>query len=265
MKTKLLFSSFYLFFVFFSNAQSFQNGGFEQWNAGAPVYWSSPNFLDITQTTDKANGLYAAKLKDVTNDNNSYLSNTSPLDVGEKPSYVTCYFKFGNYNPNFDNVLIRIYLIDSAGLSTFSGSQSIQTFYTTYTPLTIMINNTVYSYMPNPREIMIDVSFNSPTGGEFFIDDFMYGGGNVSVKDKSNSDNTISIYPNPSNGYFTFNNLKKENTIEIYDITGRLILNTIAQNTSETIDLSDKQKGVYFYKIISDKKEIQQGKIIIQK
>jgi len=74
----------------------------------------------------------------------------------------------------------------------------------------------------------------------------------------------ISIFPNPSSGQFTFNNLQKESVIEIYDITGRLIFNTTTLNTSETIDLSDKQKGVYFYKIISDKNEIQQGKIIIQ-
>jgi len=76
--------------------------------------------------------------------------------------------------------------------------------------------------------------------------------------------NSFSIYPNPSNGYFTFNSLEKESVIEIYDITGRLIFNTTTQNTSETIDLSDKQKGVYFYRIISDKKGMQLGKIIIQ-
>jgi len=76
--------------------------------------------------------------------------------------------------------------------------------------------------------------------------------------------NSVHIFPNPSTGQFTFSNIEKESVIEIYDITGRLIFNTTTQNISETIDLSKKGKGVYFYKIISDKKEIQQGKLIIQ-
>jgi len=83
-----------------------------------------------------------------------------------------------------------------------------------------------------------------------------------------NASTDINIFPNPSTGKFIFSNIEKESVIEIYDITGRLILNTTTQNTSETIDLSDKQKGVYFYKIISDQSatvgEIKQGKIIIQ-
>jgi len=76
--------------------------------------------------------------------------------------------------------------------------------------------------------------------------------------------NNIKIYPNPSNGQFNFAGLQKESIIEIYDVTGRLIYHSISQNTSESIDLSDKEKGIYFYKIISDTKEIQQGKIIVQ-
>jgi len=85
----------------------------------------------------------------------------------------------------------------------------------------------------------------------------------TSVNNVSNKDN-ILIYPNPSSGLFTFSNIGINSSIEIYDITGRLIFNTTTQNTSETINLYDKQKGVYFYKIISDKKEMEQGKLIIQ-
>jgi len=84
------------------------------------------------------------------------------------------------------------------------------------------------------------------------------------IENLNTQEEKINVYPNPSNGQFNFTGLQKESIIEIYDVTGRLIYHSISQNTSESIDLSDKEKGIYFYKIINDKKEIQQGKIIIQ-
>jgi len=97
-------------------------------------------------------------------------------------------------------------------------------------------------------------------GGDAFIAQLV----STTEINKNIEQERLIFFPNPSTGQFTFNNLQKESVIEIYDITGRLILNTVTQNTSETIDLSDKQKGVYFYKIISDKNDIKQGKIILQ-
>lgn len=60
----------------------------------------------------------------------------------------------------------------------------------------------------------------------------------------------FNVYPNPSNtGIFTLSNpLSKEMNIEIYDISGRLV---IPNKTSKTIDLSSFSKGIYFAKVIS--------------
>jgi peptidyl-prolyl cis-trans isomerase B (cyclophilin B) len=74
----------------------------------------------------------------------------------------------------------------------------------------------------------------------------------------------VNVFPNPSSGKFTFSNLEKENTIEIIDITGRTILKTTVKNNSYNIDLSDKAKGFYFYRISDQNKKVQQGKIIVQ-
>ena len=90
----------------------------------------------------------------------------------------------------------------------------------------------------------------------------------VSVSLKENEIlRSITVFPNPSNGKINFSNLaagEKENTIEIYDITGRSIYKTRSKNNDQTIDLSEKDKGVYFYKISNSNKIIQQGKIILQ-
>jgi bacillolysin len=71
--------------------------------------------------------------------------------------------------------------------------------------------------------------------------------------------NTISIYPNPSNGIFNINLGETNPTlIEVYDLTGKIILskkNIIASDLT-TIDLSSASQGVYFIKIVADNQQI---------
>jgi inhibitor of cysteine peptidase len=75
--------------------------------------------------------------------------------------------------------------------------------------------------------------------------------------------NAIQVFPNPSNGEFVINNLEKENTIEIYDMVGKLVYQTVSKNPTCAIDLAGKDKGMYFYKVINANKLVQQGKIIV--
>ncbi len=61
---------------------------------------------------------------------------------------------------------------------------------------------------------------------------------------------TINIYPNPSNGLFTVQAEGIHDAlIDIYDMNGRLILEDILLENKVLIDLSDKEKGVYFIRI----------------
>lgn len=75
------------------------------------------------------------------------------------------------------------------------------------------------------------------------------------------NDSFILVYPNPSTDIFTFSGLERSNSIEIFDLTGRLIYSRITQNNSETIDLINQSRGMYFYRISNKKEVIQQGKI----
>ncbi len=61
----------------------------------------------------------------------------------------------------------------------------------------------------------------------------------------------VNVYPNPNSGVFYIDGLEKENSIEVYDVSGKLVLQTSTKNTSVTMDLSGKDKGVYFCKIIN--------------
>ena len=56
-----------------------------------------------------------------------------------------------------------------------------------------------------------------------------------------------SIYPNPSDGLFSISGENIE-SIEIYDITGKLVIQQNINASNATIDLSNKAKGVYTLK-----------------
>lgn len=73
----------------------------------------------------------------------------------------------------------------------------------------------------------------------------------------------VILYPNPSNGEFYFKNLKANKRIEIYDVAGRCVWKKIATSTSEKINLSDKAKGIYFYRVIGDT-GVSNGKVVIE-
>ena len=75
----------------------------------------------------------------------------------------------------------------------------------------------------------------------------------TSVKE-NNLDNSISIYPNPTNGKIQISNTKnKVQEVGVYNMLGeRLYSFSNSQSSSLEIDLSTQQNGVYFIEIKSE-------------
>jgi hypothetical protein len=77
------------------------------------------------------------------------------------------------------------------------------------------------------------------------------------------------MFPNPFNSSINinFNNTIQNNNTEIniFNVNGELVLNKLINKQSTTIETSSLSSGIYFYKIISDNKIIQSGKLISQK
>lgn len=71
----------------------------------------------------------------------------------------------------------------------------------------------------------------------------------VNIKEM-NSSKDILIYPNPSKGVFSITGNTIE-TIEIINITGRIVKEIVPQHSNSKVDLSLQLKGVYFVKIKS--------------
>ena len=63
-------------------------------------------------------------------------------------------------------------------------------------------------------------------------------------------DDSISVFPNPTNSVVNINSKTEILTIELYDVQGR-ILETLVGNNKK-IDISDKTNGIYFLKITTE-------------
>jgi uncharacterized repeat protein (TIGR01451 family) len=65
-------------------------------------------------------------------------------------------------------------------------------------------------------------------------------------------DNSVSIYPNPTNSII---NIKCDNTIkslELFDVQGRILITKMVNDYSDILDISNKANGIYFLKITSE-------------
>jgi hypothetical protein len=83
------------------------------------------------------------------------------------------------------------------------------------------------------------------TSKSFYLDNLYLYDGTVGISklDKSG----ISIYPNPVKSNLFINGLPQNATVKIYDMRGKLILNS--QNGDNQIDVNNLTKGVYSIQI----------------
>jgi hypothetical protein len=80
---------------------------------------------------------------------------------------------------------------------------------------------------------------------------------------KNNSNSSVSIYPNPTNGKFSVNvkseNNASNNQLAIYNTVGKVVLKKAlennADNTTDKIDLSAFPIGIYFIEVSVDGKK----------
>ncbi|MDI1316941.1 T9SS type A sorting domain-containing protein [Flavobacterium sp.] len=66
-------------------------------------------------------------------------------------------------------------------------------------------------------------------------------------------DNSVTIYPNPTNSIINIDSNFTIQTIELYDIQGRLLETHFEEATSFRLDITGKSNGIYFIKIKTDK------------
>ncbi|WP_317898406.1 T9SS type A sorting domain-containing protein [Aurantibacillus circumpalustris] len=82
--------------------------------------------------------------------------------------------------------------------------------------------------------------------------------------EEENSRKEIHVFPNPSNSHFNFSNLKKGDTLEIFDFKGQLLYQTVLNETSLELNFETESRGIYFYRIYSATDPIKQGKLLLR-
>lgn len=89
----------------------------------------------------------------------------------------------------------------------------------------------------------------------------------LGVQEISNIENNITIFPNPSQNIFTLtlkNNFIEE--VEVINELGQTIFRSEnIKNSQYTLNIGNTNDGIYFLKIIDDKKTISYRKIILKK
>lgn len=79
--------------------------------------------------------------------------------------------------------------------------------------------------------------------------------------------NTIDVYPNPSNGEFTIEQTveKKNISVEIYNMVGQKVKSENLKTKCTAIDLSNNPAGIYLYRVVNaEGKHLDEGKLIIE-
>ena len=154
---------------------------------------------------------------------------------------------------------------DTTGLNidtTFGNSGIVETIIgTNSNVVNILIQN-------DGKIILIGNTFNSAnnTGHNFALT--RYTNPSISVEIETNDSLTdfySTIYPNPSNGLFemTIDTPFQEANLTIFDVTGKVIVQQkITQNNTQ-LNLSAYPKGMYFYQLLVDGKQVT-GKLIVQ-
>lgn len=74
----------------------------------------------------------------------------------------------------------------------------------------------------------------------------------------NDNSNNIIAYPNPVADVLTIQTTVEEGSIEVIDMTGRVVQTAVINSTSTRIDMSDLAAGMYTYRVVGQN---QQGKI----
>lgn len=95
------------------------------------------------------------------------------------------------------------------------------------------------------------------------IDDIIVTGNAITTVDDIEPGRQFSVYPNPSDGFFTVEHGLGAGELVIYDISGKIVYNKTLPGLQEKINLSGLEPGVYFISAVNGKQG-KREKLIIQ-
>ncbi len=79
-----------------------------------------------------------------------------------------------------------------------------------------------------------------------------------------NTLNPISVSPNPSNGNFIIICPNQNSKLNIYNILGEIIYTQELKSNKSEINISNQNKGIYFYQMMNAEKVVGNGKLVVE-
>lgn len=100
-------------------------------------------------------------------------------------------------------------------------------------------------------------------GVQTACEEFTFGGGPVGLKEKSNE--TFTISPNPASEKVTISNLSIGSTLQLTDLTGKVILEKIITSEIEIVTVNELNNGIYFIQLMNNSTKSTSKKLVINK
>ncbi len=85
-------------------------------------------------------------------------------------------------------------------------------------------------------------------------------------RNNSTDINQLAIYPNPTSSQFTIKSTGSQSgyTMEVFNVTGEDVYQSVLSTSQNTIDLSSRPEGMYFVYLKSERR-VAVGKVLITK
>jgi hypothetical protein len=262
------------------------NGDFEAWktqtvNKLADWISQSSDTLSVMRTTDKVAGNYAVELRTIAGNNNGHFkAESGGISTGSFDNACQCE-KGGNPFANQIDTLTFYYKYIPAGNDTAQMNMNFKK-----NGLSIwgygakLMASASYQYMEIPVNTgqlpdSVIIGFNSSqyndsllsnVGSDLKLDEIVFKSekmiptgivGNV-------KNDHITVFPNPGYGIFMVKSDVKMGSVEVMNMKGEKVYSARIDADKATIDLTKHPEGVYFYRILSDRKIVATGKIVIK-
>lgn len=192
------------------------------------------------------------------------------LTIGAVNSLET-YASFSSIGPSFDGRIKPDVCAKGAGTTVSSPSGTIYTSNGTSfsSPVMAGMVATFWSAVPNlTAQQVVDFirqssdNYTAPTNQKGYgIPDFQLALTNALNLETIESNQSFLVYPNPTDNQITFQlNNNQKGILYFYDVLGKNVLTKEISENTNTLDIQNLSKGVYYYKFESDK--VFKGKII---
>lgn len=267
------------------------NFDFENWVQGGgykdPEQWGTLNFVvtnSVSQATgaDAFKGMYSCKLKTidfgfqvapgiaVTGAINIISQNaTGGFACNQRPAYFKGWHKYLPQGNDSSSMAVSLTHWDTTtkqqilvGTAEFVQKNTVSEYQHFYTAINYLNN-----LEPDTALIVLLSSIGEAAtpNSTLFVDELSLSNDVDLVIDKRQI-NQVQVFPNICKQQISFNQLPKNSTIEIINNCGIVIYKTSSLYSNNTISTSSLPFGLYFYRIVDDKKQtLQTGKFIISR